>query len=110
MLRRQYIPLVVTLLAAFLCGGFASRLRLLAVLFAKPLLTLAVTALLFFVIQRSSDLCRSLLLGGVVGNLSHAPLNRLPRRHLHCYFDLQLDFADAPCLRTRFQRPPPAIS
>jgi hypothetical protein len=109
MLRRQFIPFVVILLAAFLGGGSAARLRLLAVLFAKPILTLAVTALLLFVVQRSSDLCRTLLLGWVAGDLFHALLSRLPRRH-HGYIDLQLDLPNAPCLRTRFQRPPPAIA
>jgi hypothetical protein len=110
MLRRQFIPIVVTLLAAFLCGGSASRLHLLTVLFARPLLTLAFAALLLFVVQRSSDICRPLLLGLMAGDFVQAPLNHLPRRHLHGYLDLQLDIPETPCLPTLFQRPPPAFA
>jgi hypothetical protein len=110
MLKRQFIPIVVTLLAAFLCGGSASRLHLLAVLFVRPLLTLAFTALLLFVVQRSSDICRSLLLGWMAGDFVPALLNHLPRRHLHGYIDLQFDIPETPCLPTLFQRPPPAFA
>jgi hypothetical protein len=110
MLRRQFIPFVVTLLAAFLCGSSASRLHLLAVLFAKPVLTLAFTALLLFVVQRSSDNCRSMFLGWVARDFVQASLNHLPRRHLHGYLDLQLDIPETPCLPTLFQRPPPAFA
>jgi hypothetical protein len=110
MLRRQFIPFVVTFLAAYLCGGSTSRLHLLAVLFAKPVLALAFTALLLFVIQRSSDLCSSMFLGWMAGDFVQAPLNHLPRRHLHGYIDLQLDIPETPCLPTLFQRPPPAFA
>jgi hypothetical protein len=110
MLRRQFIPCIVTLLAAFLCGGSASRLHLLAVFFARPILELASTALLLFVVQRSSDLCRSLLLGWVTTDFARAVLTRPPRRHLRGYIDLQLDIPRTPCVRTRFQRPPPVIA
>jgi hypothetical protein len=78
-MRRQFIPFLITLLAAFLCGDSASRLHLLAVLFARPVLTLAFTALLLFVVQRSADICRSLLVGGVGGDFAQARLSRLPR-------------------------------
>lgn len=108
--RRQFIPCIVTLLAAFLCGGSASRLHLLAVLFARPVLALAFTALLLFVVQRSSDLCRSLLLGAVTADFVRALLTRPPCRQLRGYVDLQLDIPRTPCLRTRFQRPPPVIA
>jgi hypothetical protein len=107
MLRRQFIPCIVTLLAAFLCGGSASRLHLLAVFFARPVLALAFTVLLLFVVQRSSDLCRSLLRGWVSTDFARAIQTRPPRRHLRGYIDLQLDIPRTPCLRTRFQRPPP---
>ena len=110
MLRRQFIPIVVTLLAAFLCGGSAFRLHLLAVPFARPVLALAFTALLLFVVQRSSDICRSLFLGWVAGDFVQARLNHLPLRHLHGYIDLQLDIPETPCLPTLFQRPPPAFA
>ncbi|HZD78288.1 MAG TPA: hypothetical protein VE218_14865 [Acidobacteriaceae bacterium] len=112
MLRRQFIPFVVTLLAAFLCGGSASRLHLLAVLFAKPIVTLAFTALLLFVVQRSANVCRSLLFSSsswVVWDFASA-LRRPPRRHLLRHIDLQLGIPEPPRLRTLFQRPPPALA
>jgi hypothetical protein len=108
MLRRQFIPFVVTLLAAFLCGGSASRLHLLAILFAKPVMTLAFTALLLFVVRRASDLCPTLLLGAwfwTAWDFTRALLSRLPG-----YIDLQLAIPETPCLRTLFQRPPPAFA
>jgi hypothetical protein len=108
MLRRQFIPCIVTLLAAFLCGGSAARLHLLAVFFARPILALAFTALLLFVVQRSSELCRSLLLGWVTTDFVRAVLTSPPCRHLRGYIDLQRDIPRTPCLRTHFQRPPPA--
>jgi hypothetical protein len=110
MLRRQFIPCIVTLLAAFLCGGSASRLHLLAVLFARPVLALTFTVLLLFVVQRSSDLCRSLLLGWGTTDFARAVLTRPPRRRLRGYIDLQLDIPRTSCLRTRFQRPPPVLA
>ena len=110
MLRRQFIPCLATLLAAFLCGGSASRLHLLAVFFARPILALAFTVLLLFVVQRSSDRCRSLLLGWGNTDFARAVLTcpQCPARR--AYIDLQLDIPRTPCLRTRFQRPPPVIS
>jgi hypothetical protein len=110
MLRRQFIPCIVTLLAAFLCGGSAARLHLLAVFFARPILALAFTALLLFVVQRSSELCRSLLLGWVTTDFVRAVLPSPPCRHLRGYIDLQRDIRRTPCLRTHFQRPPPALA
>jgi hypothetical protein len=116
MLRRQLIPFLVIFLviflAAFLGGGSAFRLHLLAAFFAKPVVTLACTALLLFVVQRSSDLCRSLLLGSsswVAWDFARA-IRRLPCRHLLRHIDLQLGIPEPPCLRTLFQRPPPAFA
>ena len=110
MLRRQFIPCIVTVLAAFLCGGSASRLHLLAVVFARPVLTLAFALLLLFVVQRSPDICRSLLLGWVTTDVARAILTCPPCSHRRAYIDLQLDIPRIPCLRTRFQRPPPVIA
>ena len=110
MLRRQFIPFVVTLLVAFFCGGSASRLHLLAVLFAKPIVMLAFTALLLFVVQRSANVCRSLLFSSsVVWDFAGA-LRRPPRRHLLRHIHLQLGIPEPPRLRTLFQRPPPALA
>ena len=112
MLRRQLIPFLVTFLAAFLGGGSVSRLHLLAVLFTKPVVTLAFAALLLFVVQRSSDLCRSLLLGSsswVAWDFARA-IRRLPCRHLLRTTDLQLGTPESLCPRTFFQRPPPAFA
>jgi hypothetical protein len=112
MLRRQFIPFVITLLAAFLCGGSASRLHLLAVFLAKPALTLAVAALLLFVVQRSSDICRSLLFDSsswIAWDFARA-LRHLPRHDLRGRIDLRLHIPETPCLRPLFQRPPPAFA
>lgn len=108
MVRRQSIPFVVTLVAAFLCGGSASRLHLLAVLFAKPAVTLAVATLLLFVVRRSSDICHALLLGASIWtawDFTHALLRRLRRPT-----DLQSDIPETACIRTLLQRPPPAFA
>jgi hypothetical protein len=110
MLRRQFIPFVVIFLAAYLCGGSASRLHLLAVLFAKPFMTLAFATLVLFAVQGTPDICRSLLLGWIARDFARAPISRLLRRHLHGYIDLQLNIPKTPCLPKLFQRPPPALA
>jgi hypothetical protein len=104
-------PVVVTFLAVYLSGGSASRLHLLVSLFAKPVMTLAFTALLLFVVQRSTDICRSVFLGCDGRRFCpRAPQPSAPRRHLYGYIDLQLDIPEPPCLPTLFQRPPPAFA
>lgn len=112
MLRRQLIPFLVTLFAAYFCGGSAARLHLLAVLFTKPVVALAIAALLLFVVQRSSDACRLLLPGRsfcIASTLVRALLRRPSRLHLLYRIELQLDTPQSPCLQPRFQRPPPAF-
>jgi hypothetical protein len=113
MLRRQLIPFLVTLLAACLCGGSATRLHILAVLVAKPFLTIAIAALLLFVVQHSSDICRLLRpdsSGWVPWNLVPALLRHLVGRNLLSRTDPRLDIPESPCLQPRFQRPPPAVA
>jgi hypothetical protein len=111
MLRRQPIPFLVTLFAAWFCGGSATRLHLLAILVAKPILTIAFAALLLFVIQRSSDIGRLLRLGSRRARdlgcalLLHPQSRRVLRR-----IDLELDIPESPCLQPRFQRPPPVLA
>jgi hypothetical protein len=112
MLRRQLIPFLVTLLAAWLCGGSATRLHLLAILFAKPVLMIASAGLLLFVIQRSPDIGRLLLLGSsfwLAWDLVR-PLLGLQSPHRLCRIDLELDIPESPCLQPRFQRPPPIFA
>jgi hypothetical protein len=111
MLRRQTISFLVTLLAAWLCGGSATRLHLLAILFAKPILTIAFAGLLLFVIQRSPDICRQLGLGSwLEWNLDCALLLHPQSRRDLRRIDLELDIPDSPCLQPRFQRPPPIFA
>jgi hypothetical protein len=111
MLRRQPIPFLVTLFAAWFCGGSATRLPLLAIFVAKPILTVAFAALLLFVIQRSSDIGRLLRLGSRRARdlgcalLLHPQSRRVLRR-----IDLELDIPESPCLQPRFQRPPPVLA
>lgn len=111
MLRRQFIPFLVTLLAAYFSGGSASRLHLLAILFAKPILTIASAALLLFVIQRSSDAGRLLRPGSwLAWDLDcELPLHPQSRRVL-ARIELELEIPASPCLQPRFQRPPPLLA
>jgi hypothetical protein len=109
MLRRQLIPFLVTLLAAYFSGGSASRLHLVAILFAKPILTIASAALLLFVIQRSPDICR-LVLGSSswrTGDFDCALVLHPQSRRVLRRIALELETPDSPCLQPRFQRPPP---
>ncbi len=106
---RQIILVVFTFLAAYLHGGTATRLYLLAILLVKPLLALIVGALLLFIVSRSSDICGSLLscvYFWIAWNIVSVPPFRFPW-HLQAAVD---KLPVPPPLDPLFQRPPPSRS
>jgi hypothetical protein len=115
MMPRRFIPFLFTFLAAYLHGGSLTRLHLLAVLFVKPLLALILAALLLFIVSRSADISRSLLLGPSFWIASccriGSSLASMPRRRFPWRIQSASDSIPAPAwLNPLFQRPPPALA
>jgi hypothetical protein len=102
---RQLIPVLFTFVAAYLHGGPLTRLHLLAVLFAKPLLALILVAFLLFIVSRSADICRFLLLGpsGWLAWSISIPYRRISIRWVADNLPI------SPPLDSLFQRPPPSL-
>jgi hypothetical protein len=107
MWRRQFFPIITMALAAYFSGGSATRLHVSAVLFTKLIVVVAFVTLLVFVVRRSANLRHPLPFSSLPWLLLDLSLLI---RHLPCGIDLNFVAPEAPCLSSRFQRPPPAFA